>query len=198
MSAQPESVNQTLGRFQTFLECLTAIQISPQLRRDPRLQSHFGWSDVINETLLEAALDLERIRALAPPDQERWLRTMLANNLVDRIRKVLSRGNTPNVGVSLEQEIEASSSRLRCWVPADESTPSEKLIRQERALRLAEALAQLPELQREALILHTWHGWKLAQIAEHLSCTVGVVAGLQARGRATLRTLLPGDLLEES
>jgi RNA polymerase sigma-70 factor (ECF subfamily) len=193
----PLSVNQTLEQFRAYLECLTAIQIDPRLRIDPRLQARFGWSDVINATLLEAAHELERIRTMAPADQERWLRTMLANNLVDRIRRELAKRRDLRLERSLEVAIEESSCRLRDWPAADPSTPSKKLMEQERALRLAEALAQLPERQREALVLSTWHGWKLAQIAEHMECTIGVVAGLQARGLAKLRELVPADLLEE-
>src|SRR5262249_5781203 len=140
-----------------------------------------------NATLLEAAQDLERIRALAARDRERWLRTMLANNLVDRIRRELAKGRDYRLERPLEAAVEESSCRLRDWVAADQSTPSEQAIRQEQALRLA-----------EAIILHKWHGWKLAQIAGHLGCTVGVVAGLQARGLARLRETLPPDVLEGS
>jgi RNA polymerase sigma-70 factor (ECF subfamily) len=192
----PPSVNQTLERFRAFLECITAIQVDPRLRIDSRLSRRFGWSDVINATLLEAARDLEHIRTMAPPDQERWLRTMLANNLVDRIRRELAKGRDYRLERSLEAAVEDSSCRLQDWLADDQSTPSEKLMRQEQALRLAEALAQLPERQREAIVLSKWHGWKLAQIAEQMECTVGVVAGLQARGLAKLREILPADLLE--
>jgi RNA polymerase sigma-70 factor (ECF subfamily) len=192
----PLSVNQTLEQFRAYLECLTAIQVDPRLRIDPRLQRRFGWSDVINATLLEAACDLERIRTMAPPDQEHWLRAMLAHNLVDRIRRELAKRRDCRLERSEEEAIESSSCRLQDWIPADQSTPSEKLMRQERALQLAGALAKLPERQREAIVLQQWHGWKLAQIAAHLHCKVGVVAGLQARGMATLRKTLPAELLE--
>ena len=60
------------------------------------------------------------------------------------------------------------------------------------ALRLLEALAKLDVRQREALILQQYHGWKLAQIAEHLGCTSGAVAGLHARGLKRLRQFLTG------
>jgi RNA polymerase sigma-70 factor (ECF subfamily) len=193
----PPSVNQTLEQFRAYLECLTAIQVDPRLRINPRVRGRFGWSDIINATLLEAARDLERIQTMAPPDQERWLRTMLANNLVDRIRRELAKSRDCRLERSLEAAVEESSCRLQDWLAADQSTPSEKLMRQERALRLAEALAKLPERQREAIVLQKWHGWKLARIAEHMQCTVGVVAGLQARGLAKLRETLPADLLEE-
>jgi RNA polymerase sigma-70 factor, ECF subfamily len=192
------SVNDALEKFRAYLECLTAIQIDPRLRIDPALRHRFGWSDIVNATLLEASLILERIQAMDQPEQERWLRTMLANNLVDRIRRELAKGRDARLERSLEAAIEDSSCRLRDWLPADESTPSEKMIRQEQALRLAEALAQLPERQREAIILQWWHGWKLARIAEHQRCTVGRVTGLLARGLVRLRELLPQDMLERS
>jgi RNA polymerase sigma-70 factor, ECF subfamily len=194
----PANVNETLEQFRAYLECLTAIQVDPRLRIGPALRHRFGWSDVINATLLEASLILERIQAMDQPDQQRWLRKMLANNLMDRIRQELAKGRDARLERSLEAAIEDSSCRLRDWLPADDSTPSEKLIRQEQALRLAEALAQLPERHREAIILQWWHGWKLARIAEHLDCTIGAVGGLVARGLAMLREHLPEDMLEGS
>ena len=54
-------------------------------------------------------------------------------------------------------------------------------------MRLAEALANLPEAQREALVLQHWHGWSLAQIAAHLGRSHAAVAGLVKRGLQQLR-----------
>jgi RNA polymerase sigma-70 factor (ECF subfamily) len=196
LTVMAPSVNQTLHQFQAYLECLVAIQVDPRLRIDPRMRSRFGWSDIINTTLKDASRDLERIRAMTEPEQQCWLRTMLANNLVDRIRKELAKGRDCRLEHSLEEAIEHSSCRVRDWEPVDESTPSKKLLRQEREMLLAEALAQLPEREREAIILQTYHRWPLARIAEQLECTVGSVAGLQARGKARLRELLPADFME--
>ena len=63
----------------------------------------------------------------------------------------------------------------------------------ERAVQLAAALAQLPDAQREALVLQHWHGWTLAQIGEHLDRTPAAVAGLLKRGLRQLRELLGDD-----
>jgi RNA polymerase sigma factor (sigma-70 family) len=60
-------------------------------------------------------------------------------------------------------------------------------VRQEEGLRLLEALSKLDARQREAIILQKYHGWKLTQIAEHLGCTTGAVAGLHAHGFKKLR-----------
>ena len=60
----------------------------------------------------------------------------------------------------------------------------------ERALLLADALATLPDGQREAVVLRHWHGWSLADIACHLDTTTTAVTGLLHRGLKNLRKQL--------
>jgi RNA polymerase sigma-70 factor (subfamily 1) len=180
-----DTVNQALEEFRAYLETLTFIHI------DPRLRSKFGLSDVVQDTLVEAWGDLEHIQTLDATGRKRWLRRMLVNNLLETIE----RWRTGRRDVRLEQSLDAaaveSSCRLQSWLVAEDSSPSDRLAEQEEALRLLEALSQLDLRQREALILQKYHGWTLAQIAEHLGCTVGAVAGLHARGLERLRQVLP-------
>jgi RNA polymerase sigma-70 factor (subfamily 1) len=187
MPSNTEAVNKALEMFRGYLETLTFIQI------DPRLRGKFGWSDVIQGTLIEASRTLERIEAMDPEDQKRLLRHMLVNNLRDEIDRWRTEGRNVGREQSLDEAADQSSCRLRDWIIAEESTAREKLIEEERKLRVLAALSELPEREREALTLQQYHGWKLAQIAEHLGCTTNAVAGLQAHGRARLRELL-GDL----
>jgi RNA polymerase sigma-70 factor (subfamily 1) len=184
MPSNTEAVNQALEMFRGYLETLTFIQV------DPRLRGKFGWSDIIQGTLIEASRTLERIEAMDPEDQKRLLRRMLLNNLKDEVDHWRTQGYNVGREQSLDQAAEQSSCRLGAAIAAEESTPSEKLMAQEQKLRVLAALSQLPEREREALTLQQYHGWKLAQIAEHLGCTTNAVAGLQARGRARLRELL--------
>jgi RNA polymerase sigma-70 factor (ECF subfamily) len=144
-------------------------------------------SDVIQITLLKASRDLERITALDEAAQKAWLRRVLLNTLRDQIDHHRAQCRD----LALEQPLEASSSRVSQWLAVEQSSPSERLMHEELTLRLLDALDQLPEQQREAIILQRWHGWKLAEIAEHLGCTTGVVAGLHAHGLEKLRELLP-------
>ena len=168
--------NQLMEESRAYLETLTFIQV------DPRLRSEFGMSDIIQNTLLEAWRDLERIQALDAESRKRWLRRMLVNNLLETIE----RWRAGRRDVRREQPLEAaaadSSCRLQAWLVAEDSSPSERLAEQEEALRLLEALSHLDARQREALILQKYHGWTLAQIAEHQGCTIGVVADPHARG----------------
>jgi RNA polymerase sigma factor (sigma-70 family) len=64
-------------------------------------------------------------------------------------------------------------------------------MREEEYERLLKALDRINPRQREALMLQRYHGWKLDQIAEHMGCTAGAVAGLHARALRELRKLLP-------
>lgn len=184
MSAPTDSVNRTLQQYRAYLECLTYIQIDPRLRR------RFGFSDVIQKTLIEAWQTRKRIEALEPEAEMRWLRRMFVHNLLEQIEheKAAIRDIRRE---ELDDALERSSCRLKGLLASDESSPPDRVLAKEQALRLAEALARLPERQREAIILQKWHGWKLAQIAERLGCTTGVVAGLHARGLKALRHLLP-------
>jgi RNA polymerase sigma-70 factor (subfamily 1) len=185
MADHPNGIGQAMKEFRAYLETLTDIQI------DPRLRCKFGLSDIVQNTLLDAWRDLERIQTFDAEGRKRWLRKMLMNNLLDEIARWRSVRRDYRLEQPLRAAADESSSRLQCWLIAEDVPPSGQLAKQEEALRLVEALSKLDARQREALILQRYHGCKLEQIAEHLGCTTGAVAGLHARGLKELRKLLP-------
>jgi hypothetical protein len=134
MPSNTGAVNQALEMFGGYLETLTFIQI------DPRLRGKFGWSDIIQGTLIEASRTLERIEAMDPEDQERLLRRILVNNLRDEIDRWRTEGRNVGREQSLDEAAEQSSCRLRDWIMAEESTPSKKLMEQEWKLRVLAAM----------------------------------------------------------
>ena len=184
MPTQPESTDHILERYRAYLNCLTYIQV------DPRLWRRFGWSDVVNHTLLEAYRDLAKLQTLDEADRNRLLRRMLLHNLLDRIEHERAEMRDYRREASLDEALTGSSCNLQKYLAADTVGPDGRADAAERGARLAEALSQLPQREREALILQKYHGWSLAQIAEHLGCTTGAVAGLHARGLKRLRQLL--------
>jgi RNA polymerase sigma-70 factor (ECF subfamily) len=72
----------------------------------------------------------------------------------------------------------------------DQSSPSQGAHREDRAVLLADALAELPEAQREAVVLRHWHGRTLAETATHMNRTPASVVGLLQRGLKALRERL--------
>ena len=91
---------------------------------------------------------------------------------------------------SLQAEFDCSSDNLGAWLAAEQSTPSEQAMRHELAVHVANALARIPDSQREALLLHYWQGCSLAEIAVQLNRTTDAVGGLLKRGLRHLRELL--------
>jgi RNA polymerase sigma-70 factor (ECF subfamily) len=176
------------GKFRNYLRFLARLQF------DPRLRGKLDPSDVVQQTLLEAYARRGQFRGTTEAEWLAWLRQGLAHNLADALRAFAQVKRDLAREQPLAEALQASSARLEAWLADDQPSPAEEAERHERALRLADALEQLPEAQREALVLQHWHGWTLAQIAEHLGRSQAAVAGLLKRGLKQLRRHLhPGS-----
>jgi RNA polymerase sigma-70 factor (ECF subfamily) len=168
------------------------LHLLARLETPDRLQGKLDLSGVVQQTLLEAYQAADRINGRPPAEVVAWLRRILAHNLTDEVRKLNTAARDVARERSLEPDVEGSSARLECWLAADQSSPSQRVIREEQLLRMAESLARLPEDQRRAVELHHLKGYSLAQTAEELGRTKSAVASLIFRGLARLRELL-GD-----
>lgn len=180
----PNDQAQDLESYRDYLHLLARVQL------DPRLQGKLDLSGVIQQTMLEAHREWGKVQHWNQAQQAAWLRRILANNLTDEVRKLHTEARDVSRERSLEAALQESSSRLEAFLAADQSSPSQQAQRQEQSLRLAEALARLPEAQREALVLQHWYGWSLAQIGQHLNRSPAAVAGLLHRGLQQLREQL--------
>ncbi len=187
MTPDAEGQEAVLERYRKYLGLLARLQI------DQRIQGKIDLSGVVQQTLLEAYRALPQFQAKSQSEMAAWLRRILANNLADEIRKLSTGKRDIGRERSLEEALEESSSRLGAWLAAEESSPSQKAQRHEQALRVAEALARLPDAQREALELQHWHGWSLAEIAEHMGRSRAAVAGLIKRGLEQLRRTMKNE-----
>jgi RNA polymerase sigma-70 factor (ECF subfamily) len=79
---------------------------------------------------------------------------------------------------------------LGAVLKASEPGASTLVVRREDLLRLAAALDQLPEYERDAVIAHYILGLRLAEIAKRIERTEKAVANLLFRGLRRLRQLL--------
>ena len=185
MNSRPTNGNlaRALDRFREYLRLLARLQLSPHLAGKVDL------SGVVQQTLLEAYQG----RDAFPSDAARqaaWLRRALANNLIDAIRRVVSRGRERVDEQSLEQGLEASPARLEARLACEAPTPGRAAIHNERLGRLAGALRELPEDQRGAVELHHLQGLSLAAVGRRLGRSREAVASLVFRGLTTLRSRL--------
>jgi RNA polymerase sigma-70 factor (ECF subfamily) len=173
-----------LERFRSYLVLLARLKL------DRKLRGKLDASDVVQQTMLEAHQGLESFRGDDVAAQAAWLRQILARNLANAVRDLTRAKRDVRKERSLQADLDASASRLEGWLAAEQSSPSQKMERHERALQLAEALAQVPEAQRDAVVLRHFQGLSLAEIAAQLDCTTAAVTGLLQRGLKNLRKLL--------
>jgi len=149
-------------------------------------------SGVVQQTLWEAHQEMDR-RPVPVAARPALLRRILGNNLADELRRVRAQVRDVGRERSLEEALQASSARLEAWLAAEQSSPSERLIRQEQLLQLSSALAQLPEDQRIAVELHHLLGLPVAEVAGRMERSPGAVGQLLVRGLKRLRGLLKAE-----
>jgi RNA polymerase sigma-70 factor (ECF subfamily) len=181
MGTGPDDPSMALERFRGYLHLLARWQL------DSRLQGKLDASDVVQQTLLKAHQALDQFRGHESAELAAWLRQILARTLADLVRDLRRGKRDVALERSLEAAVEESSARLQAWLVADQSSPSQQAMHNEQVLRLTEALAALPELQRQALVLKHCEGWSLEQIGNHLGRSPAAVASLLRRGLKQLR-----------
>src|SRR5580704_2799232 len=173
-----------LEPFRKYLRVLAHVHL------DSRLRGKLDPSDVVQQTLLRACVGFDDLRSREPAVVAAWLRKILSRTLADGVRDLERAKRDVGRERSIEQAVDESASGLEAWLAADQSSPSERADRNEQLLRLADALCELPDDTRTAVVLKHCRGWTLAQISQHLGRTPSAVASLLHRGLKQLRELL--------
>lgn len=128
--------------------------------------------EVAQETFLRLWTSAAKFEPHAQP--KTWLYRIARNQCIDRIRKRRTHG----------QEVELSERE------AGEDRPSALLLRKQTSERVEEALASLPERQREAITLVHYEGLTGAEACDVLAVSAEALESLLARGRRALRERL--------
>lgn len=184
MDRGAKSEERPLEGYRDYLRLLARIQISP------RLQTKMDASDIAQQALLQAHEARAQFRGSTETEKLAWLRAILANVLAAAARRFETRARNVGRERSLEAELELSSSRLDGLLAADQTSPSQRVVRAEELLQLAAALAQLPEDQRRVVELHYLKGLPVTEVAEQMARSRPAVVGLLFRGLRKLRELL--------
>lgn len=184
MSQQFADQGQWLERHRPYLTLLARAHLN---RRHP---SKLDSSDIVQQTLMDAFSKREQFKGGSEGELAAWLREILKNNMADAVRNQQRDKRDVRRERSIEGAIDASFSRTQEWLVAVQSSPSQRVVKQEDLLRLSNALIQLAEAQREAIVLHHLQGMMLAEVAAEMDRTEAAVAGLLFRGLRALQSLL--------
>jgi RNA polymerase sigma-70 factor (ECF subfamily) len=110
-----------------------------------------------------------------------WLFTIARNRALDLARRRAARPVDPHEDV---------------WTTDEAPDTADLAAAAEHSARVAEAMSELPTVQREALILAYFDGLSHTEIAERLAIPVGTVKGRIRLALDRMRTLAPKYALE--
>jgi RNA polymerase sigma-70 factor (ECF subfamily) len=172
------------------------------LRLDPRLQGRIDASDVVQETLLEAAGRLADYLQNPNMPFYLWLRFLAGQKLITLHRHHLGvkmRDARREVSLYRGHLPEATSAALAAQLLGEHTSPSVAAVRAELKIRLQEALNSLDEIDREVLALRHFEQLTNAECARLLGLSESAASKrhLRALGRLkTILTALPGGPME--
>jgi len=133
-------------------------------------------ADALQDALLKAYRSAAGFRGEAAVTT--WLHRIVVNACLDRVRRRQARPTVPLPANTVDRE----------GRPRPE--PASPVIDHDTHLVVRQALAQLPEEQRAALILVDVQGYPVAEVAMILGVAEGTVKSRCSRGRARLAVLL--------
>jgi RNA polymerase sigma-70 factor (ECF subfamily) len=186
-----------VARDQLLERCRPKLRRMVMMQFDLRLAARVDPSDVVQETLTEAAAQLNRYLQERPLPFYPWLRQLAQRRLIELHRRHV---RAQRRSVTREKSVDAlpdgSALALVERLLGRHSSPSAGLRRQERRDRVQKALAALPKPDREVLMLRFLKGLPTRETAAVLAISEVAVRSRQVRALERLRALLGRDFLE--
>lgn len=165
-----------LERYRGYLRMLAESKL------DRRLRAKIDPSDIVQETMMQAFRAWGDLRGSSEGERLAWLRQILIRTLLHAVRDF----GRAKRNVAREQPLvrlaDHSSLQLEALCVADQTSPSQVAARAEELLRVADALQDLPEEQRAAVLAYYWRGASVTEISAEMERSGSAVAGLIYRG----------------
>jgi RNA polymerase sigma-70 factor (ECF subfamily) len=180
----PHGLDQLLEHYRNYLMILARTHIGRNL------QAKADQSDLVQDTLLEARRDFAQFRGSTEEEFAAWLRKMMAHNGAKFVRQYKGvQARDVRREQRFEDELDRST-QMMAGLAARGSSPSQGAIRAEAAVQLANAVAQLPDHYRDAIVLHHLQGRPIKDVALAMNRTEDSIKKLLARALIRLQSEL--------
>jgi RNA polymerase sigma-70 factor (ECF subfamily) len=166
------------------------------LRLDQRIAGRIDASDVVQETLFEAARRHDEFRAKASVPDYVWLRCLALQQLALAQRKHLAvrardaRRDRSIAVANASAGASVSSVGLAHLLLERTASPSQAACREEVRRRVREALDELDPLDREVLALRHFEQLTNAEVAQVLQLSISAASKRYVRAIGRIRSLL--------
>lgn len=165
------------------------------LRLDDRLAARVDASDVVQEALTDAARKLADYARERPLPFYPWLHRLAA----ERVAEVHRRHRRSQARSVAREEADAfawpdgSAQLIVNSLVADDITPGHALLREEQRCQVHAALAELPPIDREILVMHYLEELCFPEIAAILSIGESAAKMRHLRALRRIRALMGSD-----
>lgn len=176
-SGDAQALGVLLDEFRPYLRLLAQRAI------DGRLAGRLDDSDVVQQTYLSAVRRFAEFSGETTEQLAAWLQKIHERNLIDTARRHIEAERR-----SINSE--ATLVEIEPIAEGELSSPSQRIMRGENAVRLAQAISRLPDDQAEAVRLRHLDAWPIADIAERMKRSHRATIALLHRGISNLRTQL--------
>ncbi len=181
-----EALGELLEDYRAYLTVLA------QRYLDTRLRGRLDAADVVQITFLEAQRDLGSFRGHHIEELLGWLRHILRNNVSSAHQRHIYTQKR-SAGREVSNSPTDSRPAFTDLAPSETTSPSQRMMRDEAAVYLANCLEEIPDTQREALRLRYVEGCSLKEISDKMEKSEMAVAGLLKRGLQALRNKMVSD-----
>ena len=174
-----------------FAQCRNYLHVLARAQLERRLQAKVDASDLVQQTLLEAYRDFRNFRGGTEAEWLAWLRRILSHNAANFVRHWQTTGKR-----QARREVPigpgASSAALGPEPVDGGESPSQELMRKERELLVADAVAHLPPDYQEVINLRNLQRLPFNEVADRMGRSRPAVQMLWLRALHQLQQILAG------
>lgn len=187
-NADAERLAKLLDAYRNYLRLMARLQLNRML------QSRVSPSDLVQESILVAKNAFVGFRGKTEPELLAWLRSVLAQRLIDTNRFHSAKQRDFNLERRIDDSLDQSSRQMRAFLTKEKDSPSRIACRREQEVILADALARLPEDYCEVIVLRHLESKSFAEVAETMQKSVPSVKSIWTRAMTRLRSELGAEI----
>jgi RNA polymerase sigma-70 factor (ECF subfamily) len=186
-----KALGQLLEDCQGLLHYLAEQELGPLLRK------RFDTQDIVQQANLQAVQYFKQFQGTTPEEFTAWIRQVLRSVISNVVRD--NRAAKRDISREKPMVIQAADASVSWWQPtASQTSPSQRVVRGEEAIRLTQAVQHLPPEQRDAVRLRHFHNLTFKQVAEQMECKLSVTMRAYRLGMECLRRTLGGSSMGTS
>ena len=191
----PEAVNKLIDRHRD------AILRLVRMRLDRRIQPRVGGSDVVQDVFIEANRRLQKYLQDPVMPFHLWLRQIAKDRIIDahrRHRVSAKRSVDREQPAHVPANMDHSSLAIANQLVDGEITPMAAATQRELASRVEQTITELPEQDRDILLMRHYEFLSNQEVAEALGLSQPAASMRYLRAIRRMRELLLADNQEDS